>query len=120
MAISRPHSRTIHPASSWGYGVTRTCRRICSLGVNDIFCKRSSFLRKASAAESSDRIQPGTQLAPNSIRPIRRPGNRSSTPSMIIVPSVCMGAYGMARYDTDVKFLSPPLKSGTGGRPFSL
>jgi hypothetical protein len=32
-------------------------------------------LRNASAPESSERIQPGTQLAPSSITPIRRRGN---------------------------------------------
>jgi hypothetical protein len=86
----------IQPAGSWGYGVTRTWRRTISLGRALRACSRSSLRRKASAAESIERIQPGTQLAPSSITPHMRLGKRSSTPSKSRVDSVCMGAYGIA------------------------
>ena len=52
--------------------------------------------------------------------PTRSAGKRSRTPSKIIVASVCIGASGIAMYDTDVKLSSPPWKSGTGGSPLSL
>ena len=39
---------------------------------------------------------------------------------MINVASVCMGDVAMYMNDTDVKLPSPPVKSGTGGWPFSL
>ena len=74
----------------------------------------------APAAESIARIQPGSHSAPCSITPTRSVGKRSRMPSKIIVASVCIGASGIAMYDTDVKLSSPPWKSGTGGRPFSL
>ena len=37
----------------------------------------------------------GSQIAPCSITPMRSSGNRSSTPSKIIVASVCAGGTGM-------------------------
>ena len=42
------------------------------------------------------RIQLGSQIAPCSITPMRSSGKRSSTPSKIIVASVCMGGPGIA------------------------
>ena len=46
-------------------------------------------------------------------------GKRSSTPSKIIVASVCMGGNGIAMKSMERKFSVPPWKSGTAGRPFS-
>jgi hypothetical protein len=42
------------------------------------------------------RIHDGTQMRPCSMTPMRRSGNRSSTPSKIIVASVCIGGNGDA------------------------
>ena len=46
------------------------------------FCRRSSFLRNASCAESSWRIQLGIHEAPTRSTPMRRSGCRCSTPSI--------------------------------------
>ena len=85
----------IHPTSSVGYGVKRIWRRTYSLGRIDSACSRSSCRAKASNADSIWRIHDGTQIAPCSITPTRRSGNRSNTPSKIIVASVCAGGPGM-------------------------
>ena len=85
----------IQPTSSVGYGVKRTWRRTYSLGRSDSARSRSSWRAKASNADSIWRIHDGTQIAPCSITPMRRSGKRSSTPSKIIVASVCAGGPGM-------------------------
>ena len=74
----------------------------------------------APAAESIERIHPGSHEAPCSMTPIISVGKRSSTPSKIIVASVCIGDSPIAMYDTEVKLPSPPWKSGTSGRPLRL
>ena len=73
----------------------RTCRRTYSDGRSDSFCRRSSWRANASNADSICRIHDGTQTAPCSITPMRRSGNRSRTPSKIIVASVWAGGPGM-------------------------
>ena len=85
----------IQPTSSVGYGVNRTWRRTYSLGRSDSACSRSSWRAKASNADSICRVHDGTQIAPCSMTPMRRSGNRSSTPSKIIVASVWAGGPGM-------------------------
>ena len=94
--MSSPDCSMIQPASSCGYGVTRTWRVMYSLGRSSSCWSRSSFRRKASAAESSVRMSPGSQVPPCSMTPKRRVGKRSSTPSMISVPSTCITGYWMA------------------------
>ena len=85
----------IQPTSSVGYGVNRTWRRTYSLGRIDSARSRSSCLTNASNADSICRIHDGTQIAPCSMTPMRSSGNRSSTPSKIIVARVCAGGPGM-------------------------
>ena len=86
----------IQPTGSAGYGVTRIWRRTYSLG-------RSASLRKPLLV-LAEGLERRVQLA----HPARHPrrallddadlsrGKRSSTPSKIIVASVCIGGYGIA------------------------
>ena len=97
MHTSSPALAIVQPVSSCGYGVTRTWRCTYSLGFMSICCSRDSFLRNASCAESSDRIHPGTHVAPSSMTPMRNDGWRISTPSMINAFSVCMTGSGIER-----------------------
>ena len=85
----------IHPTSSVGYGVARIWRRTYSLGRIESCWRRSSWRANASNADSIWRIHDGSQIAPCSMTPIRSVGNRSSTPSKIIVASVWAGGAGM-------------------------
>ena len=62
----------IHPTSSVGYGVKRTCRRTYSVGRSDRARMRSSWRPKASTAASICRSHDGTQIAPCSMTPMRR------------------------------------------------
>src|ERR671914_32091 len=75
--------------------VKRTWRRTYSLGRSDSDCRRSSWRANASNADSICRVHDGTQMAPCSITPMRSSGNRSSTPSKIIVARVWAGGPGM-------------------------
>ena len=98
----------IQPDGSAGYGVTRTWRAMYSPGRSLSAWSRFSCLENASPAEFSCRMKPGTQDAPSSITPIRKSSNRSSTPSRIIIESACIGPCGIAIYEIERKFSSPP------------
>ncbi len=95
MQTSGADCSMIQPTSSVGYGVTRTWRRTNSVGRSDSSRRRSSWRTNAANAASMWRSHDGTHTAPCSITPIRRVGNRSRTPSKIIVASVCAGGPGM-------------------------
>ncbi len=85
----------IQPTSSVGYGVARIWRRTYSDGRSDSARSRSSCRWKASKADSICFIHDGIQMAPCSMTPTRRFGNRSSTPSKIMVARASIGGWGM-------------------------
>ena len=99
--------------------MARNWRRRISLGRADSFCSRSS-LPKAAVPESRNCIRLGSQDAPSSIAPHFRFGKRSKTPSITRAESVCQMESGIAMKVREVKFSSPPWKSFTKGRPFSM
>ena len=80
---------------SIGHAVLEHMLRTYSLGRSDRSRRRCSWRAKASNADSIWRIHDGTQTAPCSITPMRRSGNRSSTPSKISVARVWAGGPGM-------------------------
>ena len=98
MNSSAPACSIIQPTGSPGNGVNLRCSCTYSDGLRlQLASSGSSVRRNARWAKSSWCIHDTTQLAPSSMTPPRRSGNRSNSPSRMSVPEEQRTASGRWR-----------------------